>query len=104
MEQLLELYHTMGVSPAVYAYGEKTVEKLQERFAVNVEIAILAGENLEGQALFDAMAKIRGSLLEELPKAVLKPKPLYSLILSVLVESTGRSAKEINSLPPVKRA
>jgi hypothetical protein len=33
MEQLLELYQTMGISPAVYAYGEKTIEKLQQRFA-----------------------------------------------------------------------
>ena len=33
MEQLLELYQQMGVSPAVYAYGEKTIAALQERFA-----------------------------------------------------------------------
>ena len=32
MEQLLELYNTMGISPAVYAYGEKTIQNLQERF------------------------------------------------------------------------
>ena len=32
MEQLLELYQTMGVSPAVYAYGEKALENLTERF------------------------------------------------------------------------
>ena len=33
MEQLLEMYNTMGISPAVYAYGEKALETLQERFA-----------------------------------------------------------------------
>ena len=33
MEQILELYNTMGISPAVYEYGESTIQKLQERFA-----------------------------------------------------------------------
>ena len=33
MEELLELYQTMGISPAVYAYGEKALAGLQERFA-----------------------------------------------------------------------
>jgi len=33
MEQLLELYQQMGISPAVYAYGEKALEKLSDRFA-----------------------------------------------------------------------
>ena len=32
MKQLLELYNTLGISPAVYAYGEKTIEKLTKRF------------------------------------------------------------------------
>ena len=32
MEELLELYQTMGISPAVYAYGEKAIERLKERF------------------------------------------------------------------------
>ena len=32
MEELLELYQTMGISPAVYAYGEKAIEKLKDRF------------------------------------------------------------------------
>ena len=32
MEQLLNLYETMGISPAVYAYGEKTLEKIRDRF------------------------------------------------------------------------
>ena len=39
MEQLLELYQTMGVSPAVYAYGEETIAKLKERFALIDQIA-----------------------------------------------------------------
>ena len=33
MEQLLNLYQEMGISPAVYAYGEKTLAGLGERFA-----------------------------------------------------------------------
>ena len=32
MEQLLELYQTMGVSSAVYAYGENAIARLKERF------------------------------------------------------------------------
>ncbi len=39
MEQLLELYETMGVSPAVYAYGEKALEKLKDRFDAIDKIA-----------------------------------------------------------------
>ena len=33
MEQLIELYTEMGISPAVYHYGESTLEKLHERFS-----------------------------------------------------------------------
>ena len=33
MEELFEMYNTMGISPAVYAYGEKVIEKLNDRFA-----------------------------------------------------------------------
>ena len=33
MEALLELYQTMGISPAVYAYGEKALDRLKDRFA-----------------------------------------------------------------------
>ena len=29
MEELLELYQEMGISPAVYAYGEKALEGLK---------------------------------------------------------------------------
>ncbi len=32
MNELLELYNTMGISPAVYAYGEKALTALKERF------------------------------------------------------------------------
>ncbi len=39
MEALLELYQTMGISPAVYAYGEKALEKLKDRFAAIDQLA-----------------------------------------------------------------
>ena len=39
MEALLELYNTMGVSPAVYAYGEKALEHLKDRFAAIDKVA-----------------------------------------------------------------
>ncbi len=43
--------------------------QLQERFDTQVSISIHAGEALEGQALFDAMEQMRGSVMTELPKA-----------------------------------
>ena len=39
MEQLKELYMTMGISPAVYQFGENALEQLQERFTVIDQIA-----------------------------------------------------------------
>ena len=39
MEELLEMYQTMGISTAVYAYGEKAIERLEERFAAIDKIA-----------------------------------------------------------------
>ncbi len=39
MEELLELYQTMGISPAVYAYGEKAIANLKERFAAIDKVA-----------------------------------------------------------------
>ena len=39
MEELLELYQTMGISPAVYAYGEKALDHLKDRFEAIDKIA-----------------------------------------------------------------
>ncbi len=39
MDELLDLYNTMGISPAVYAYGESVIEKLKDRFAVIDQVA-----------------------------------------------------------------
>ena len=39
MEVLSEMYNTLGISPAVYAYGEKTLTTLQDRFAKIDQIA-----------------------------------------------------------------
>ncbi len=39
MEQLLQLYAEMGVSQGVYAYGEKILENLNERFAAIDKVA-----------------------------------------------------------------
>ena len=38
-EELLQLYTEMGISPAVYAYGEKTLDKIQDRFAAIDQVA-----------------------------------------------------------------
>ena len=39
MEQLLELYQQMGISPAVYEYGEKTLDRIRGRFAAIDKVA-----------------------------------------------------------------
>ena len=39
MEELLEMYQTMGISPAVYAYGESAIERLKARFDAIDKIA-----------------------------------------------------------------
>ena len=39
MEELLKLYHSMGISPAVYNYGEAALDKLKDRFAKIDQIA-----------------------------------------------------------------
>ncbi len=43
-------------------------QKLQELFGVQVAVQIHAGESLEGQALLDAMEKLRGEMMADLPK------------------------------------
>ena len=55
--------------------------QLQERFGTAVQIRIVAGECLEGQALFDAMEKMRGDALTELPvmAAAAEKKPAASV-------------------------
>ena len=44
------------------------VRRLEEMFGVLVQVELHSGENLTGQALFDAMAKMRGSMIKDLPK------------------------------------
>ena len=39
MEELLQLYQEMGISPAVYAYGEKTLDRIKDRFAAIDQVA-----------------------------------------------------------------
>ena len=39
MEQLTQMYQAMGISPAVYHYGEKTLEKIKDRFAAIDQVA-----------------------------------------------------------------
>ncbi len=49
-------------------------ERLREQFDVHVSIAIHPGETLEGQALFDAMEQMRGTMLTDLPKTPVSVK------------------------------
>ncbi len=52
----------------------KVREKLWERFGVNVSMTVEAGETLEGQALFDAMEKLRSNVMQEMPVATVAAK------------------------------
>jgi len=45
----------------------KVRRNLEERFGTEVHIQILAGETLEGAALFDAMQKLRANMILDLP-------------------------------------
>ena len=62
--------------------GKKALEEcvpavsrtLRERFGANVTIVIEAGENLEGQALFDAVEKLRDCAVTELPRTAASEK------------------------------
>ena len=48
--------------------------RLRERFSVDVEIVFHAGEELKGEALFQAMERMRGSMLVDLPQNVTAAK------------------------------
>ena len=39
MKELTELYTQMGISPAVYAYGEQAIARLRERFDAIDQVA-----------------------------------------------------------------
>ena len=39
MKELYELYAQMGISPAVYAYGEAAISRLRERFDAIDQVA-----------------------------------------------------------------
>ena len=52
----------------------KVRQHLKERFSVDVQIQIQAGERLEGQALFDAMEKMRNDLMQDLPVVAIPVK------------------------------
>ena len=39
MDQLTQMYQSLGISPKVYAYGEKTLERIRDRFAAIDQVA-----------------------------------------------------------------
>ena len=39
MREITELYQQMGISPAVYAYGEEAISRLKDRFEAIDKIA-----------------------------------------------------------------
>ena len=76
--------------------------KLQERFGAAISIEIHAGEVLEGQALFDAMAQMRDAALSEIPVtpiATNKPKEKAddsSVVYGKPFKGTATPMKEVN--------
>ena len=72
--------NTLTVS--LRANGKETLEKcvpavcrvLQERFSAKVEIVFETGMELEGQALFDEMARMRSSVLTQIPMTAVAPE------------------------------
>ena len=52
----------------------KVKNKLQQMFGAAVNVKIRQGEDLSGQALFDAMEKMRATMLTDLPKLAQAPK------------------------------
>ena len=64
MEALLELYNTMGISPAVYAYGEKTIEKITDsRF--NIVSMDLFAQNIATSANLNVLTASATTEAEE---------------------------------------
>ncbi len=59
--------------------------QLAEKFSASVDITVEAGASLDGQALFDAMAKMREGMLEQIPQ-------------SVSVEKKAQPAQENNAI------
>ncbi|MBR7122071.1 MAG: PolC-type DNA polymerase III [Oscillospiraceae bacterium] len=57
----------------------KVRQRLQQRFSTQVTIQIQASQTLEGQDLFDAMEKIRDSMLMDIPKAVISEKKIQTV-------------------------
>ena len=47
------------------------VRRLEEKFGTAVTVRIQAGENLEGQALFEAMEKMRSAAMASIPKTAI---------------------------------
>jgi len=72
-EQTLHIYLRANGKDALLETVPAVKAQLQERFATAVTIEIHPGETLEGQALFDAMEQMRGTMLTDLPKAPSAP-------------------------------
>ena len=69
-------------------------EKLRQRFSAEPSIEIIAGADLKGTALFEAMEKMRSSVLNELPKVTLvAKKEQKNDIMKAIMEKAGAETK-----------
>ena len=76
------VWHENQLAIEIFGNGKAALEEcfpsvrsnLWERFGVEVTFEIVAVNDLEGQALFDAMEKMRSSVMREIPFKVPAPK------------------------------
>ena len=73
-EETLHIYLKANGKAALQETVPTVTARLQEMFGTQASIVIHPGQELEGQALFDAMEQMRGSMLTDLPRVATAPK------------------------------
>ncbi len=74
-ENTLHIHLVANGKAAIEECIPAVCRNLRERFATDVSICVHQGQPLEGQALYEAMEKMRENARNELPKVVIKDKP-----------------------------
>ncbi len=73
-DETLHIHLKANGKAALQEAVPKVVRQLQEMFDTYVSIEIHPGQELAGQALFDAMEQMRGSILTDMPRVAAAPK------------------------------
>ena len=97
-----------NLTVSLVANGKKELEKclpavqnaISQQFGVPVTIEIEAGQALEGHALFEAMEKMRGDMISELPTQTQTPKKETAVQSDALfgkpIRGTNTPMRELN--------